>query len=477
MSIEIRIGLEIHCQLTKLNSKLFCPCNSDYRDMKPNTNICPICIGLPGTLPRINKKAIEYAAMISVALGCNIPEKIAFDRKNYFYPDLPKNFQITQYESYGNDTCLGKNGLVKYDEEKEVRIRRIQLEEDPGRLVYENVNTSKSYTLIDYNRSGIALVEIVTEPDFKDPKEVRIFLNKMSSILEHLNVCNTSLEGSVRCDANISIGQGKKVEIKNVGSFKDVEKALSYEITRQKTMNLHDIEVKAETRHWDDKRKTTKGARSKEGEEDYRYFQEPDIPIITLTDLQNKLNMPELPDERRLRFIKNYGLSQHVSQVLINNKIFADLFEEAIEIYNSPKSVSNWIVSDLMGLVDTETLDKKIKTGEIKINAKHIAELAKIVDSNLINRNSGKDILMKIIKTGELPSEIIQEGKILKIQDKDEILEIVEKVFEIEKNAVFDSQKNPNAANFLLGKVMQLTKGKADPKLSLDLIKKKLERY
>ena len=219
-SLPIKIGLEIHCQLTQLNTKLFCSCYCNYREKEINSNICPICIGLPGSLPILNKKALEFAIMISKALDCKIPELTVFSRKNYFYPDLPKNFQITQYDSYGTSTSIGKEGSVKYGEnDKIARIRRIQLEEDPGRLVYEN---GRMQALIDYNRAGVALVEIVTEPDFNDPKDVRTFLNKMTSILEHLNVCNTNLEGSLRCDANISIGNGKKVEIKNIGSFSDI---------------------------------------------------------------------------------------------------------------------------------------------------------------------------------------------------------------------------------------------------------------
>ena len=292
-SLPVKIGLEIHCQLTQLNTKLFCSCYCNYREKEINSNICPICIGLPGSLPILNKKAVEFAIMISKALDCKIPELTIFSRKNYFYPDLPKNFQITQYDSYGTSTSIGKEGSVKYGEKDKIaRIRRIQLEEDPGRLVYEN---GRMQALIDYNRAGVALVEIVTEPDFTNPKDVRTFLNKMTSILEHLNVCNTNLEGSLRCDANISIGNGKKVEIKNVGSFSDIEKALTYEITRQKTMTVHDIEIKAETRHWDDKRKITKQARSKEEEEDYRYFPEPDIPKILLENI-SLIKTPEIPE-------------------------------------------------------------------------------------------------------------------------------------------------------------------------------------
>jgi aspartyl-tRNA(Asn)/glutamyl-tRNA(Gln) amidotransferase subunit B len=302
MVLAANIGLEIHCQLTALQSKLFCSCYSDYRDKTPNNNVCPICSGLPGSLPLLNQRAVELAGMVSLALGCKVPDKIMFYRKNYFYPDLPKNFQLTQYNSYGI-TSIGVEGKLDYDGSKNAVIRRVQLEEDPGRLIYENNNNNaNSYTLIDYNRAGVALIEIVTEPNFTDPKDVRIFLNKISSIVQHLGVSDTKLEGSVRCDANVSIGRKRKVEIKNVNSFKEVEKALVYEITRQNTMSLHDIEIKAETRHWDDLRKITKQARTKEEEQDYRYFPEPDIPTIVLGNeflSSLKTNMPELPDERK----------------------------------------------------------------------------------------------------------------------------------------------------------------------------------
>ena len=483
-----KIGLEIHCQLTSLQSKLFCPCLCNYRDKEPNKNICPICCGLPGTLPLLNKAALELASMVSLALGCRIPQNIMFYRKNYFYPDLPKNFQLTQYNTHGI-TSIGVNGRLNYGK-KSSRIRRIQLEEDPGRLVYESngINIGSSYTLIDYNRAGISLVEIVTEPDFSDPKDVRIFLNKFTSIIEHLGVCNTKLEGSVRCDANVSIQGGKRVEIKNVGSFKDVEKALNYEIARQKTMSMHDIKIQAETRHWDDTRKVTKQARTKEEEQDYRYFPEPDIPTILLGrehEFSVNVKMPELPDERKDRFIINYGLSEHISQVLIDNKELADFFELTVKIYSSPKEIANWIVTELLRFTDDDSLieakmDSSVSSqtflfAGLKIGAKHIAELAKLVDSNTINRNAAKMILTQISKTGEMPSQVLARTDVLKTDDKNIISEAVESVFRTEQFALRDAKNNPNVANFLLGKVMKLTKGRADPKITLHLIKTRLD--
>jgi aspartyl-tRNA(Asn)/glutamyl-tRNA(Gln) amidotransferase subunit B len=410
--------------------------------------------------------------MISLALGCKVPDKVMFYRKNYFYLDLPKNFQITQYNAYGI-TSIGVEGRVDYGI-KSTKIRRVQLEEDPGRLIYD----TSFYTLIDYNRAGVSLVEIVTDPDFAEPKDVRMFLNKITSIIEHLGVGDTKLDGSVRCDVNVSLEGGKRVEIKNVGSFKDVEKALGYEITRQKTMSVRDIEIKSETRHWDDARKVTKQSRAKEEEEDYRYFPEPDIPTIVLGNeflSSLKAKMPELPDERKIRFLKEYELSDHVSQVLIDNKELADFFESTVKIYSSsPNEIANWIVSDLLGFIDDSKREEGSLFSGLRIEAKHMAELVKMVDQNIINRNIAKMILSQITKTGEMPSYVLDKMNASLIDSKATISEAIESIFKSEKSAVSDAKQNPNAANFLLGKVMQVTGGRADPKIALKLIKTKL---
>ena len=470
--VEVKIGLEIHCQLTGLQSKLFCSCQCDYRGKAPNTNICPICSGLPGTLPLLNQRAVDFASMISLALGCKVPDKVMFYRKNYFYPDLPKNFQITQYNAYGI-TSIGVEGRVDYGI-KSTKIRRVQLEEDPGRLIYD----TSFYTLIDYNRAGVSLVEIVTEPDFAEPKDVRMFLNKITSIIEHLGVGDTKLDGSVRCDVNVSLEGGKRVEIKNVGSFRDVEKALGYEITRQKTMSVRDIEIKSETRHWDEARKVTKQSRAKEEEEDYRYFPEPDIPTIVLGNeflSSLKAKMPELPDERKIRFLREYELSDHVAQVLIDNKELADFFESTVKIYSSsPNEIANWIVSDLLGFIDDSKREEGSIFSGLRIEAKHMAELVKMIDQNIINRNIAKMILGQITKTGEMPSYVLEKMNASIIDSKAIISEAIESIFKSEKSAVRDAKQNPNAANFLLGKVMQLTGGRSDPKIALNLIKTKL---
>lgn len=476
--METKIGLEIHCQLTGVKSKLFCRCSCDYRGKASNANTCPTCLGLPGTLPLLNQKAVEFAGMISLALGCKIPDEIAFYRKNYFYPDLPKNFQLTQYNAYGI-TSIGVEGMLEYGDGKSARVRRVQLEEDPGRLVYEGGSMEASvYALIDYNRAGVPLVEIVTEPDFTDPKQVRLFLDKITSIIEHLGVCDTKLEGAVRCDANVSVGGGNRVEIKNVSSFADVEKAVRYEITRQRTMASRDIEVRSETRHWDDARKVTKESRTKEEEQDYRYFPEPDIPAVVLgiefVSIVHE-SMPELPDARKERFVSKYGLSAHVAQVLIDNKELADFFESAIRIYSSPKEIANWLVTDLMSFVDERQKEQERSLfAGLKIEPEHIADLARLVDQDTINRATAKQILGQIVRTGEMPSDVAKKTQAAKIDDAGALAQAVESVLSSEQAAVQDAKRNPNAANFLLGKVMQVTKGRADPKSALEMIQKKL---
>jgi len=468
--MNVKIGLEIHCQLTGLKSKLFCSCSSDYRGKGANINVCPICLGLPGTLPLLNKKALEYATTISLVLNCRTPNTAAFYRKNYFYPDLPKNFQITQYNAY-EISSIGVDGHLEFDSKK-VRIRRVQLEEDPGRLVYEGSMETSLYTLVDYNRAGVALVEIVTEPDFGDPKDVRLFLNKLTSILEHLGVCDTRLEGSVRCDVNVSLAGGRKVEIKNISSFKEVEKAIMFEISRQKSLGMKGMEVRSETRHWDDARRVTIQSRVKEEEQDYRYFPEPDIPAVNFGDdliKSLKRQMPELPDARKSRFVEQFGLSEQVAQVLINDKYLADFFEEGAKLYGNAREVANWIVTDLKGYTDEFDGIRSLR-----IKPSHIAELAKLVDQSLISRTTAKQILQEIVKSGEMPSEVAKRLNVAQISDKQSLVDVIDRVFEIEKSAVKDALQNEKTINFLLGKVMQSTSGRADPKLALELIRKKL---
>jgi aspartyl-tRNA(Asn)/glutamyl-tRNA(Gln) amidotransferase subunit B len=470
------IGLEIHAQITALNSKLFCSCRGNYRDLGPNTNICEICCGLPGSLPAINQMAIEYSTMTSVALGCKVPDKIMFYRKNYFYPDLPKNFQITQYNVYGFSS-IGVDGIYELDDAKQIRISRIQLEEDPGRIAYsEGGMNVRNSALIDYNRAGVALIEIVTKPDFTGPKEVRQFLNKLSLTLEYIGVCDTLLEGSVRCDVNVSMEGGNKVEIKNINSFREVEKAINYEITRQSSLYSRNLKIEHETRHWDDRKKITFKSRSKEEEHDYRYFPEPDIPIIVLgNDFVSNLKkrMPELPNQRFERFISKYKLSEHTSNILINDKKLADFFESTLKVYFSPTEIANFLVTDFKSLLEDNS-ESTDYLKNLKVKPEHIAELVKLIEGNKISRITAKDILVKIFESGVLPSEVMNNTNSYKISDEKTLMDAIQSVFDKEKSAVEDAKTNSEAINFLLGKVMKFTNGRADPKIAMRIINNKL---
>ncbi len=465
-----KIGLEIHCQLTNLESKLFCTCRANYRGYEPNTNVCPICMGLPGTLPRLNQKAVEKATTIAMALNCKTPEKLAFFRKNYFYPDLPKNFQITQLNVYG-PTSIGLEGKVLVDE-KEIRILRIQLEEDPGRLIYEGSSEKTQITLVDYNRAGTPLVEIVTEPDFENPKQVRLFLNMLSDLLENLSVSDPELEGAIRADVNVSIQGGKRVEIKNIGSFHDLEKAIHFEITRQESLAGRNIQIIQETRHWDEQRKITISARRKEEELEYRYFLEGDIPWIlidsqTLDRLKN--DMPESIISKKERYISKYKIPSQVAEVLSSDKFYSDMFEQVRDETNV-KDVANIITTDLMGLVDT-----KEKRENSKLTPQHLVELVNAIKSNKITRTAAKIALKEIVKSGKTLSDVISELDLVHVSDASELTRIIDQVLSEEIIAVEQAKTNPDTINYLIGKVMQKTKGNADPKLTLSIIQKKIQ--
>ena len=465
-----KIGLEIHCQLTKLESKLFCSCKANYREFEPNHNICPVCMGLPGSLPRLNQKAIESATSIAMALSCDTPEKIAFFRKNYFYPDLPKNFQITQLNVYG-DMSIGGEGYVDV-EGKKIKIRRIQLEEDPGRLIYEGESERTKITLVDYNRAGTPLVEIVTDPDFENPRQVRVFLNILSDLLENLGVSEPGLKGAMRADGNVSIEGGNKVEIKNIGSFHDLEKALHFEITRQESLSERGIEIVQETRHWDDRRKITISSRSKEEDQDYRYFLENDIPWVkidheTITTLQKE--MPESISSKKERFVEKFDIAPQVADILASDKYYSDLFENAYSDLDA-KDIANLITTDLMGLVDT-----KEKREESKLTSQHLSDLVTAINDKTLTRTSSKTALQEIVKSGKSVKELLSEMDLGQVSDSSEIENIIIQVFEEEKQAVLDAKENPETVNYLVGKVMQKTKGKADPTKTLELIKSKLD--
>jgi aspartyl-tRNA(Asn)/glutamyl-tRNA(Gln) amidotransferase subunit B len=324
----------------------------------------------------------------------------------------------------------------------------------------------------------VALIEIVTEPDFTNPKEVRLFLNKLSLTLEHLGICDTLMEGSVRCDVNVSMKGGNKVEIKNINSFKEVEKAINYEITRQTSLYNRNIKIESETRHWDDRKKITFKARSKEEEHDYRYFPEPDIPVIVLGDnfVSNlKDHMPELPNQRFDRFVLKYNLSEHTSNILINDKKLADFFESTLKVYFSPVEIANFLITDFKSMIEDDS-DNTDYLRNMKVKPEHIAELVKMIEGNKISRITAKDILVKIFESGILPSEAVNNTNSFKIADEKTLMDAVESVFETEKSAVEDAKRNHEAINFLLGKVMKFTNGRADPKIAMRLINNKLNK-
>ena len=464
-----KIGLEIHCQLTKLQSKLFCSCKANYREFEPNHNICPVCMGLPGSLPRLNQKAVESATSIAMALSCETPEKIAFFRKNYFYPDLPKNFQITQLNVYG-DMSVGGEGYVDV-EGKKIKIRRIQLEEDPGRLIYEGESERTKITLVDYNRAGTPLVEIVTDPDFENPRQVRVFLNILSDLLENLGVTEPGLEGAMRADGNVSIEGGNKVEIKNIGSFHDLEKALHFEITRQQSLSERDIEIAQETRHWDERRKITVSSRSKEEDQDYRYFLENDIPWVKISqEIRDSLkkDLPESISSKKERFVEKFDIAPQVADILASDKYYSDLFENA-HSDSDAKDIANLITTDLMGFVDT-----KEKRENSKLTSQHLSDLVTAINDKTLTRTSSKTALQEIVKSGKSVKELLSEMDLGQVSDSSEIENIIMQVFEEEKQAVLDAKENPETVNYLVGKVMQKTKGKADPVKTLELIRSKI---
>ncbi|MBD3227164.1 MAG: Asp-tRNA(Asn)/Glu-tRNA(Gln) amidotransferase subunit GatB [Candidatus Lokiarchaeota archaeon] len=476
--MEIKIGLEIHIQLTELNTKLFCGCNADYRDEPPNTYLCPVCLGLPGSLPSVNKRAIEFAIMLALGLDSEIPSRSLFYRKNYFYPDMPKNFQITQYNKAGG-VPIGIGGQIPLEldnYERLVNLTRLQIEEDPARISYEGSIISAAESYIDYNRAGITLIEIVTEPDLKTPMEARVFLQKLRSIVEHLGIADLSLEGSMRCDANISLFGGKRVEIKNISSYKDVQKALKSEVIRQKNIYKHDGVIIQETRHWDNEKKRTFTLRTKEEEEDYRYFPEPDLPPIEISDAwinKIKRRMPELPDERIERFVNEYKLPQYDAEVLIiSSKALADFYEQIVSEFGSPKYVSNWIMSDLM-----RHLNKlNIEIDESKITSSDFVEMLQMIEDGTISGKLAKRILHLMMETGKSPSQIAEKEGLLRIKDKKVILDYIEKVFSTNKKAIEDTKTDPKAIHYLIGQVMKLSRGRCDPGILNKLIRKELKK-
>lgn len=462
--MEVKIGLECHAQLLT-KSKLFCSCSTDYQGAEPNTYVCATCLGLPGALPVVNRRAVRYGIKIALALGCRVQPEIIFYRKNYYYPDLPRGFQITQY-----DFPIAFDGLVRIatgagdgGKERAIRIRRVHMEEDPGRLVYRGTIDTATYALVDYNRSGIPLVEIVTEPDLKSPKEARAYLNKLRSILEYLDVFDGDLEGSMRVDANISIEGGERAEVKNISSFKGVERALLFEITRQKNMLRRGLTVQQETRHYDEVRGITLSMRTKEFEHDYRYFPEPDlVPIRIAPYIEDvRKEIPELPDEKKQRFMAQYGITREHANALTYDLHIADYFE-AVAAKMDPRLSATWIADVLKGELNYRSL--AMREAVTSITPEQFVLILTELQKGVITERGATEIIREMLDHGGSPGEIIEQ-KGLGSVGGDELATAIEAALTENEAAVQDYQAGKQAAlNFLVGQVMKQTRGRSEPK-------------
>ena len=499
MKYQPKIGLEIHIEL-KTNSKMFCSCKNDSQEKEPNVNICPICLGHPGVLPTINIEAIKLVIKTGLALNCKIAKTSKFERKNYFYPDLPKGYQISQYA----DPLCKEGFLIIPSNNKKIRIRRIHLEEDTAKLIHPE---GKNYSLLDFNRAGIPLMELVTEPDIESAKEAREFARELQLILRYLRVSDADMErGQMRVEANVSLQRkfqtsstksqtnsklGTKVEIKNLNSFKAVERAIEYEIKRQKEILEGGGEVIQETRGWDEKKGITFLQREKEEAHDYRYFPEPDLPPMEfdkdfILDLKNQL--PELPLQKRGRFQQEYNLSSKIIEMLISNKDLSEYFEKTtselfewaedknISKENYQKLVqmaSNYLLSEALGLLGGKTFSEK----EFPITPENFAEFITIIYEKKLTSKLAKILLGEMFETGKDPSDILEEKELIQVSDEKEVEEIAEKIIETNPKAVEDFRSGKESAiQFLIGQMMKETKGRVNPEIAKQILTKLLQR-
>ncbi len=474
MQYEVVIGLEIHAQLLT-DTKMFCGCSTKFGS-EPNTQTCPVCIGMPGVLPVMNKKAIEYVIKTGLAVNCEISSSNRFARKNYFYPDLPKGYQISQYEL---PICEhGYVEIVDDDKPKKIRLTRIHLEEDAGKNIHEETGNR---SFVDLNRTGIPLMEIVTEPDIRSSKEAVGFMKKLRGILRYLGVCDGNMEqGSLRCDANISIRPldekefGVKTELKNMNSFKFIEKALDYEIKRQQKILNDKRKIVQETRLWNSGKGITESMRSKEEAHDYRYFPEPDlvpveIDISWIKDLKNTI--VELPDVKRKRFVNQYNLPEHDAELLTSELLMAEWFEQTVKLGGEPKIVSNWMMGDFTKLLNEE--NKSIEESLIK--PKHLVGMLQLIKKNTISGKIAKTVFEEMYKTGKEADTIVEEKGLVQISDEAGIEAIVNKVLEKNPEEIERFKAGEQKLiGFFVGQVMKETKGKANPRIVNELLKKKL---
>lgn len=478
MEYDVAIGLETHAELDT-ETKMFCGCSAEF-GAEPNTQVCPVCLALPGSLPVMNKKAFEYALKAAIALNCKIGKLTNFDRKGYFYPDLPKNFQISQnYHNLGID---GYIDLLVDGKVKNVTLHNVHLEEDAGKLVHPE-DSSADYSFVDLNRAGVPLLEIVSNPDITDVKEAEIYMQTLRGILLYTGVSNCKMqEGSLRFEASISLKEkgaeklGNRVEIKNLNSMKFVSKALHYEIKRQSELLDKGLTIGMETRLWDENGQRTVKMRSKEEAQDYKYFPEPDLLPIIIDDKwidDIKSQIPELPMNRLNRFMEKFGLSFYDASILIEDRLIADYFEECVKIYNKPKTISNWVNNDIL----RELNEKKRGINDFNITPEMLAGLVKLVDDGSVSSSAAKEIFNEMILTGEVPEKIVEKKGLKQISNESELESIVSEIIDENQKVVEDFKSGKkNAAGFLVGKIMQKTKGKANPKIVKELLENKINQ-
>lgn len=469
MGDGVTIGLETHVQLDT-DTKLFCGCSADLGD-EPNTHTCEICLGMPGSKPRTNQRVIEYAAKAAMALNCPINDEVRFSRKTYFYPDMAKNFQITQYE-----IPIGGRGQIRTrlrGEEKEIGIKRVHIEEDPARLVHRGGDIASSdYTLVDYNRAGMPLIEVVTEPDFSSPEEARAFLQKLTQILEYLGVYDPTSDLSIKSDANISIDGGERVEVKNITGTKGIEQALKYEITRQRNLQKRGRDIKRETRSYSSSQEITTSLRQKEMEEEYGYIFEPDLTKISVEEDQKdeiRGTIPELPDEKFDRFRDEYGLEDELIESLITDPELAEAFEELADDHDTDL-VAAWLTGELK-----KTLNYNgIAYSRSGLETAWLNHLLGLLEDNKISDRNAELLLRELVEEPRDPQQVIEDEDLLRA-DEDEIREIVTEVLEDNEDAVQDYHDGEeDAINFLIGQIMQESGGKADPKEAREMLMEEL---
>ena len=479
MNYEAVIGLEIHSEL-KTNTKIFCGCATTF-GAEQNTHVCPVCLGLPGVLPVINRRVVEYAIKAGIALNCTINKFSKFDRKNYYYPDLPKNFQTSQY-----DLPIAEHGYVDIETEngkKRIRITRIHMEEDAGKLVHAGTTIKDSATSnVDYNRTGVPLIEIVSEPDMSTPQEARAYMEKIKSILEYIDVSNCRMEeGNLRADLNVSLRPvgtkelGTKAEMKNINSFKAVEDALTYEIERQEEILKDGGHIVQETRTWDPTRGITLSMRTKETAQDYRYMPEPDlVPIITTDEeiAAYRNGLPELPEARQARLESEYGLSSYDAGILTSSRAMAEYFDEVVAEGTDPKLAANWIMGDLSKNLNAE--DKTIES--CPVDAKRLGAMIQMIAKGTISSKIGKEVFKLMWTSTDSPEKIVKDKGLVQITDTKEIEAIVDAIVAANPKPVADYRSgNKKAIGALVGQVMKKTRGKANPQLVNQLLAKKLE--